>query len=343
MNPSLREFRNEYQELLLDFLWRQWSALGVAGHEQCTDQWIIDPEALLLITCTLGRHDPRLFDEVLDWVNTNGIFINILRLKRILSAEQFSGERVLAAIAGLLSSGSDVLKWKSLAESVQRGKKSETLFFAKNGQPLPSLVKEDPHFARYGYKRGPIRSRNQSQDFRATEQTNLMLQLRALFGINVRCEIVLYLLTHEAAHPSRIARDAYYFGRAVQNTLVDMTHSGVIHLRTAGREKHYWIHPYAWAALLNRKEPFPKWVTWPPLFSALERIWLRLNDPKLLTADPLLQSSEVRHLMIEVRPLIERAGFEKALSDDRQYIGEAYLPVFLSDMRKLLGSTPISV
>jgi hypothetical protein len=75
----------------------------------------------------------------------------------------------------------------------------------------------------------------------------------------------------------------------------------------------------------------------------LERIWLKLNDPKLLKADLLLQSSEVRHLMIEVRPLIERAGFDKALSDDRQYVGEAYLPVFLSDMRKLLGdSTPIS-
>jgi hypothetical protein len=337
MNPSLTEFRDEFQELLMDFLWRQWSALGVAGHAQPSAQWIIDPEALLLITCTLGRHDPRLFDEVLDWVKTNGTFINILRLKRIMRTEQFSGERVLAAVAGLMSSGSDVLKWKSLAESFQHGKKSETLFFSKNGHPLPSLVKEDPHFGRYGYKRGPIRSRNQSQAFRATEQTNLMLQLRALFGINVRCEIILYLLTHEAAHPSRIARDAYYFGRAVQNTLVDMAHSGVIHLRTAGREKHYWLKPDTWAALLNRKEPFPKWVTWPPLFSALERIWLKLNDPKLLKADPLLQSSEVRHLMIEVRPLIERAGFDKALSDDRQYVGEAYLPVFLTDIRRLFG------
>ncbi len=337
MKPSLTEFRDEFQELLLDFLWRQWSALGVAGHAQPLDQWVIDPEALLLITCTLGRYDPRLFDEVLDWVKTNGTFINILRLKRIMRTEQFSGERVLAAVAGLMSSGSEILKWKSLAEAGQHGKESDALFFAKNGQPLPLVGKEDPHFARYGYKRGPIRSRDQSQAFRPTEQTNLMLQLRALFGINVRCEIVLYLLTHEAAHPSRIARDAYYFGRAVQNTLVDMAHSGVIHLRTAGREKHYWIKLDTWAALLNRTEPFPKWVTWPPLFSALERIWLKLNDPKLLKADSLLQSSEVRHLMIEVRPLIERAGFDKALSDDRQYIGEAYLPVFLSDIRRLLG------
>ncbi len=117
--PSLTKFRDEFQELLLDFLWRQWSALGIAGHAQPLDQWIIDPEALFLVTCTVGRHDPRLFDEVLDWVKTNGTFMNILRLKRLLRTEKFAGERVLSAVAGLMSSKSDVLKWKSLAESVQ--------------------------------------------------------------------------------------------------------------------------------------------------------------------------------------------------------------------------------
>jgi len=109
------------------------------------------------------------------------------------------------------------LKWKTLSESIQHEGQPEALFFAKDGHPLPSLVNEDPQFARYGYKRGPIRTRNLSQPFRATQQANLVLQLRALFGINVRCEIVAYLLTHEAAHPSRIASDAYYFVRAVQN------------------------------------------------------------------------------------------------------------------------------
>ena len=56
----------------------------MAGHVSGDDVWIIDPEALLLFTCTLGRHEPRLFDEVLDWLQENGRFINILRLKRIL-------------------------------------------------------------------------------------------------------------------------------------------------------------------------------------------------------------------------------------------------------------------
>jgi len=336
MKPLLIECKEKLRESMLNFLWRQWSALGVAGQSRSEDPWIIDPEALLLFTCTLGRHEPRLFDEVIHWLRANGSFINILRLKRILRTEQFAGGPVLAAIAGLMSKGADVLKWKNLSESASPTEPPEALFFAKSGQNLPTVGNPDPHFLRYGFRRGPLRLRSHSQGFRPAEPSNLMLQLRALFGINARCEVVLYLLTHEAAHPSRIARDAYYFVRAVQNTLAEMSHSGVVQLRISGRAKHYWLKPESWATLLNRDTEFPKWITWPPLLSAMERIWLKLNDSRLMQFDPWLQSSVVRQLMIEVRPSIERSGFDKSLSDDRQYLGEEYLPVFISDVTKLL-------
>jgi hypothetical protein len=40
--------------------------------------------------------------------------------------------------------------------------------------------------------------------------------------------------------------------------------------------------------------------------------------------------------MIEVRPSLERGGFDRVLSDDRQYLGESYLPVFMADVKRLL-------
>jgi hypothetical protein len=337
MNQSLKTFKSQYQDLLLNFLWRQWSALGVAGHSRGEDHWVIDPEALLLVTCTLGRHEPRLFDEVLDWLQENGWLINILRLKRILRKEKFEGARVLAVVAGLMSKGTDVTKWKQLATPVEPASPPEPFYFAEDGNPLSAIGQPDAHFAKYGFTRGPVRERGYSQKFRPTELTNLALQLRALVGVNSRAEVLLYLLTHEAAHPSEIAHEAYYYERSIQNTLVDLSQSGVVQLRSSGREKHYWLKPDHWATLLNRPGRFPKWVTWPPLFSALERIWLKLNDPQLALLDPLLQSSELRKLMVEVRPSVEHAGFDKALSDDRQYLGEKYLPVFLEDVTKLVG------
>ncbi len=337
MNQPLKTFKQEYQNLLLNFLWRQWSALGVAGQGGDEDGWIIDPEALLLFTCTLGRHEPRLFDEVLDWLGENGRFINVMRLKRILQMEKFAGERVLAAVAGVLAKGTEATKWKMLASSVDPLGATEIFFFTSDGKPQPVLDEPEPHFAKCGFRRGPLRLRGYSQKFRPAQPTNLALQLRALLGINVRCECVLYLLTHEAAHPSEIARETYCFERAVQGTLVDMSQSGVVGLRTQGREKHYWLKPEHWGALLNRPQVFLHWVTWPPLFSALERIWLKVNDPRLETLDPLLQSSELRQLMAEVRPSIERARFDRHLSDNREYLGEKYLPVFLADVIKLLA------
>ena len=336
MNQSLKTFKEEYQNLLVNFLWRQWSALGVAGQASGEDVWIIDPEALLLFTCTVGRCEPRLFDEVLDWLGENGRFINVMRLKRILRTEKFAGERALAAVAACLMKGTEAMKWKLLAESVPQPTLAEEFFISLDGKSVPVLGEPEPHFVRYGFRRGPLRLRGYSQKFRPAQPTNLALQLRALFGINIRCEIVLYLLTHEAAHPSQIAREAYYFERAVQGTLVDMLQSGVVQLRSSGREKHYWLLQKHWADLLNRPEQFPQWITWPPVFSALEKIWLKLNDPQLETLDPLLQSSELRQLMAEVRPAFERARFDKTLSDDRQYLGEKYLPVFLSDVHRLL-------
>lgn len=339
MNPSLTDFKRQYRELLLNFLWRQWSALGVAGHATGEDPWVIDPEALLLLTCTVGRHDARVFDEVLDWLQGNARRLNVQRLRRILSKEEFAGGRVLGALAGWLAKGTEVTKWKLLGTPPDPVAPLETLFFLEDGRPSPVLGTADPHFANYGFRRGPPRLRGYSQPFRPTERTNLTLQLRALLGVTSRCEVILYLLTHESAHPSEIAREAYYFERSVQTTLVDMSQSGTVHLRLqlSKRDKRYWVQPDPWWTLLNRIAPHPRWITWPPLFRALERIWLKLEEPGLSSLDPMMQSSVLRQLMVEIRPAIERAGFAAALSDDRQHLGDTYLPIFLSDISTLLG------
>jgi hypothetical protein len=261
-----------------------------------------------------------------------------MRLKRILREEKFAGEPVLAAVAGVLAKGTETPKWKQLAAGHPLPAANEPLFFSEDSQPIPVVGEPEAIFARYGWQRGPLRLRGYSQAFRPAETASLILQLRALLGISVRCEIVFYLLTHEAAHPAQIAREGYYYERAVQGTLADMRRSGVIQVRSANREKRYWLKPAEWLRLLNRADqPVPRWITWPPFFSALEQIWLRLNDPKLHDLEALLQASEVRLLMTKVRPALERAGFDRALSDDRQHLGESYLPVFMAEVKKLLA------
>lgn len=337
MKKSLKEFKEKYLEHMLSFLWRQWSALGVAGYSETKDDWVIDPEALLIFSCTLARYDARLFDEILDWL-TKGEFINIQRLKRILTRETFVGERVLAAIAGYLFEKSKSLKWKGF-DGITNPASEENLFFAKDGTQIAHYGERDLFFQKYGLLRGPIQLRGRHLHFPPVETTRLLfnIKVRALLGISARADIVAYLLTHESAHPSLIAREIYFSQKTVQDALVEMARSGLVRVRSVGREKHYWLNRTEWFHFLGLQGDIPKWVNWPLLLSALERIWLKLNQLGFMEMGALLQSSEFRILMQEIRPNIESAGFAGYLSDDRHHLGETYTDVFLSDIEKIIG------
>ncbi len=89
MSISLGEFKSAVLENLLELLWRQWSALGVSGSSRTQEKSVVDPEALLLLTLTVARYDVRLFDEVLEWVDVNGVFLNVHRLKNLLKQYDF--------------------------------------------------------------------------------------------------------------------------------------------------------------------------------------------------------------------------------------------------------------
>ena len=78
------EFSKEIRARILHFLWRQWAQLGLASAQvEQRDNWIVDPEALILATCEFGRYDARLFDEMLDWLLINANFVNIPRAKSL--------------------------------------------------------------------------------------------------------------------------------------------------------------------------------------------------------------------------------------------------------------------
>ena len=84
MKMLQKDFRDIFLDNILGFLWRQWSAIGVLGEARAREPWVIDPEALLVFTLETGRYDPRLFDEVMDWLVTNGHLIDMQRLRGIL-------------------------------------------------------------------------------------------------------------------------------------------------------------------------------------------------------------------------------------------------------------------
>ncbi len=335
MKQSLKKFKEFYLEQMLSFLWRQWSDLGVAGYGGNRESYAVDPEAMLIFSCTVARYEPRLFDEIINWLIINGNLINVQRLKKIINSGDFSGVNVLSAVAEFTAQRHKFLKWKGLIRQ-SKDESRETLFFLKDGNPMKQFGKEDATFFRHGFLRGKIELRGNLSPIKISSDNCLIAKLRFLFGINARSEIILYLLACEKTHPAKIARDIYYSQKTVQDTLVEMERSGLIRFTKSGREKRYWLDKGRWFNFLMRNGNLAGWINWPLLFNALEKIWLKLNRKSFLNLDYEMQSSELRALMREACPKIEEAGFCGIISDDKMYLGESYLTVFESDIKKLM-------
>ncbi|MBI9108447.1 MAG: hypothetical protein JEZ04_16995 [Spirochaetales bacterium] len=334
----LQNFRDELLESLLQFLWRQWSSLGVAGYGDSDDNWVIDPEALLLFSASIARYDQRLFDEILDWLVLNERFINIQRLKVLMKKEGFESSQVIKAIAGEIHSRKSDLKWKSLAEQKDSNGELTNLFYLKSGKPMPVGVNRDPDFLKYGFIRNPVEHRGMSKTFPQRKIPSLQLQLRGLMGVNSRSEILLYLLLNKKGTIQEIADQNYYAWRSVQDVLFEMGHSSVIHFPEAKRGRVYYIDPAPWMdILLGSSEQNIKWVCWPALFRSLEIIWLKLNEPGFVDLSELEQASEFKQLMEkEVGARLVKSGFGQKLGQLSGVWGEEYLINLLSSIKGLL-------
>lgn len=79
----ISEIRDEVSQELLGFAWRQWAQVGVSATIEGADQWAVDPEALILFTIGIARRDPRLFDEMLDWMAFNHELLSTQRLRNL--------------------------------------------------------------------------------------------------------------------------------------------------------------------------------------------------------------------------------------------------------------------
>jgi hypothetical protein len=302
MSDWLKKSKDSFQEHIIDFLWQQWGTLGVAGATPSKDDRIIDPEALLLFSLSGCRYEPRLFDEIIDWLFRNGRFMNVQRLQQIQKKYDFHCGPQLSAIAELLSKKTTYkLKWSGLAKKYYQ-EPTEPLFFGKDGSPLPCPQNKDANleFINHGLRRGQINLRGYSQSFDLYNPACLLLRLRALLGIHARAEILCLLASAKEVHPTEAARQTAYYQKTIQTTLVEMSQSGVIQTRTSKKEKFYRLKPDMLDALLKPNGQSPQWINWPDFLKIVETIWLKISELSMLKIDPLLLISELNKLLQSV-------------------------------------------
>jgi hypothetical protein len=276
MKNSLKNFRTEFAQTVLDFLWSAWSQVGVMGGSAPSQPLLVDPEPLLLLTWECARQDPRAFDEVLDWLAPNGRWINVVRLSSLLEEDQVCAPTIAGAVAAFMAERDKTPKWRTLAERCKpTGKARSEVLFQRQGKPLTSLAGQaDRSFLRYGWERSPIQLRGQSQRLPAWTPASLVLKCRALFGVSIRADVFAYLVARGPATASGLARELGYSQRRVQDTLVDMQLADQFQTRFDGNRKEYSIDSNkGWQLLFEATPERAAWFNWRAYGRAVSTVW----------------------------------------------------------------------
>ena len=344
---SQKDFKRFFLDNILDFLWRQWSGLGVAGGARSEDKWVIDPEALLIFSLEFARYEPRLFDEILDWLCVNGSWIDMQRLRGISKKKGDNIHKLIGASSEFLTTQGQERKWKNLA-GLYRHKGAvnieESLFIDKSGNPYPAADAPDPIFLDYGFNRGPYAPRKISKKINFTANPAIRFLLRSLFGIGSRSECILYLLTHEAGHPSEVANAIGISVRGAQDALIELAESGLVLTRIKGKRKiEYWLSPKRWWEFL-KNQPMgdvktPLWVNWIAVFNALSGVWDVLKEIESQKVSDYMKSSKLHEAMeIFIAREFEKSGLDIPSAPGKGITIEEYAQSFEEFIKRILGS-----
>ncbi len=152
--------------------------------------WAQDPEALIVFTLEVARAEPRLFDELLDWMLVNEPLLSVRRLRAMCIDET---DRTLAAAT---------LRWLARRRPRARlGRGAKTPAPAKL-QPLFGSEfhtgQPDEDFAAEGWLRPPLSPSGKARHPDTKAPINLAFRLRQILGVGIRAEVVRVLLSTEA-------------------------------------------------------------------------------------------------------------------------------------------------
>ena len=310
---TVETLRHEVEQALQQLAWDLWAQLGVSGVTPARRaERAADPEALVLFTLEVGRTEPRLFDEVLDWLALNEPLVSAQRLRNLCTTD---ADRMLvdATLAWVMT----VRRPRSATRPGSEG--SGTAELEPLFPWLSTAVTEqrDPVFAAHGLDRPPITRSGKSRPPRLQDPIAFALRLRRLLGVGARAEVVRTLLTIRAPWLSGrvITASAGFAQRNVREALSQLNEAGVVDVIDVAGDRHFSVRFGQWAALLGMGSAadLPFHYDWIPAYRALTRILRWVQQPELADLSPYLRASQARSLV-------------EAIEADLRYLGITMSP-----------------
>lgn len=330
----LSEIRERAWQDSLDFAWRQWAQAGVAANTAGFDRWAIDPEATILFTIVVARRDPRLFDEMLDWMALNRQLLSMQRLRNLSRTFPLEPDLVRA-----VTTWADDSQSRARSERAPSGDRRHALRPVFDQDLVKFVGEPDPVFAEYGYVRPAIIRSRKSRAPDPKVPANFAFLLRHLFGPGSRSEIMRVLLTFPDGplDAARISDESGFAKRNVNDTLTGLVSSRAVKARKSKNERIFLAYRDEWADLLGvgpSADFLPAFVSWVHLLPALAKVITWLDSMTRTEYSEYMISSSARDLMEQIAPDLEAAGLD---TSPRTFAhGAAYLPDFLNTIDALL-------
>jgi hypothetical protein len=309
---QISDLRTTVNRGLLDFAWRQWSQLGVSANVTGGDLWAADPEALILFTLGIARRDPRLFDEVLDWVALNQKLLSMQRLRNLTGRFPVDGNLIAAVVAWTRGpEPTDVLvsQERAVPTRAKEGDQAKQSVFSPD--VLGFVAKADPIFAEYGFIRPLVVRSGKSREPDLGRPVNFAFRLRQLFGPGSRSEVMRVLLTYRDGplDAARIADEAAFAKRNASEALTAVAASGAISATWSGNERHFRARREPWATLLGLDD-MPVFVSWVHLLPAVLELSTWLDEKTDSVESDYLLASQARSLIDKVGRDLQTAGVD---------------------------------
>jgi hypothetical protein len=306
----ISELRDEFQKGLVDFLWDEWGQMGISTGSRRRDDRAMDPEALLLLTFEAGREEPRLFEEVLDWMLVNEKLISVQRLRNL--AEDEADRALVEAVLGWLGQNRRRTRLGARSEASRAEAEPQPFFRDSRLQ----VADPDPAFLAQGFLKPQAEPSGKSQAPDLRLPINLAFRLRLLLGIGVRAEVIRILFTVDApwVNVQALAASTAYTKRNVQEAVGALNAAGTVSSQTFGNENRFELSRERWGHFLELDEP-PRYEDWPKLFRAYRRILRWLVDPANQELSEYMLLSGARTLIEEVEPDLLFAGTRAGVGD----------------------------
>jgi hypothetical protein len=298
---SVSKFKQELLNAILELLWKQWTQLGIAGQINTSDNFVLDPEALLIFSAHFARYDQRLYDLVIDWLQCNGKSINLPRLKALLKRFNHADRKSLGFIAASVKSK----KWQPFAKGLLlENTDVEPMFFEND-----FVLKPNETALRYGLKRNQYVQSYKVMPFASKGNASLLLRLRGAFGMSARAEAILTMLNKEFCRIQDVADAGGFSWKSASDVLDELCTSGVaVTLDKSKRGRSYFLKDASAIRSLFGVDTvkFPDWRT---IFEMLSVVWHCISNPRLAEVSEKTVTGELQREFTEkIGDLLQNCG-----------------------------------